>query len=45
MTTIQGPKKNNILGYPVMNKKKKKKEKDEKSPKNWDPKTHEGKKL
>ena len=43
MTTIQGPKKNNILGYPVM-KKKKKKEKDEKSPKNWDPKTHEGKK-
>ena len=25
MTTIQGPKKNNILGYPVMKKKKRKK--------------------
>ena len=30
MTTAQGPKKNNTLGYPVMKKeKKKKKEKDE----------------
>ena len=46
MTTAQGPKKNNTLGYLVMKKEKKmKEENDEESPKNWDPKTHEGKRL
>ena len=38
------PKKNNTLGYPVM-KKGKEKKKRMRSPKNWDPKTHEGKVL
>ena len=47
MTTAQGPKKNNTLGYLVMKKEKKKmkEENDEKSRKNWDPKTYEGKRL
>ena len=37
-------KKNNTLGYPIM-KKGKEKKKMMRSPKNWDPKTHEGKVL
>ena len=45
LTTAQGLNKNNTLSHPVMKKKRKKEEKDEKSPKNWDPKTHEGKGL
>ena len=45
LTTAQGPKKNNTLGYPIMKKEKKKEEMDEKSLKNWDPKNHDGIRL